>query len=149
MQDLENNIPQSEWEMAAPNIVQDDRTMLVQGFYTLQNEKQEKADTIDTLCHDNTTNKRDTLSITYAKVAKRQGMNFQDYCRHICILNKDQCHIVMYNIVWCKSYINAVRQGENKKGYRIFLSGPGGQGKVMLYISYKEKCPTFQTHSKT
>ena len=26
LQDLENNIPQSAWEMVAPNIVQDDRT---------------------------------------------------------------------------------------------------------------------------
>ena len=35
----------------------------------------------------------------------------------------------MYNRGWCKSYINAVRHGENHKGYRIFLSGPGGTGK--------------------
>ena len=39
MQDLENNIPQSAWEMVAPNIVQDDRITNVQGFYTLQNEQ--------------------------------------------------------------------------------------------------------------
>ena len=35
----------------------------------------------------------------------------------------------MYNRAWCKSYINAVRHGENQKGYEIFLSGPGGTGK--------------------
>ena len=29
------------------------------------------------------------------------------------------------NRAWCKSYINAVRHGENQKGYRIFLSGSG------------------------
>ena len=45
LQDLENNIPQSAWEMVAQNIVQDDRTTHVQGFSTLQNEKQEKEDT--------------------------------------------------------------------------------------------------------
>ena len=39
----------------APNIAQDDRTTHVQGFYTLQDEKQEKEDRIDTLCHDNMT----------------------------------------------------------------------------------------------
>ena len=65
----------------------------------------------------------------YAKAAKRQDMNFQDYCRHVCTFNKDQCHIVMYNRAWCKSYINVLRHGENQKGYRIFLSGPGGTGK--------------------
>ena len=37
LQDLENNIPQSAWEMVAPNIAKDDRTTNVQGFYTSQN----------------------------------------------------------------------------------------------------------------
>ena len=52
LQDLENNIPQSTWEMVAPNMAQDDRTTHVQGFSTLQNEQQEKEDTIDTVGHD-------------------------------------------------------------------------------------------------
>ena len=95
LQDLENNIPQSAWEMVAPNIVQDDRTTLVQGVSTLQNKQQEKEDTIDTVCDDNTRNK--ILCMLYAKAAKMQDMNFQDYCRHVHILNKDQYHIVMYN----------------------------------------------------
>ena len=33
----------------------------------------------------------------------------------------------MYNRAWCKSYINAVKHGQ--KGYRTFLSSPGGTGK--------------------
>ena len=65
----------------------------------------------------------------YAKAAKRQDMNFQDYCRHVCNLNTNQHHIVMYNRAWCKSYISTVRHGEQQKGYRIFLHGPGGTGK--------------------
>ena len=58
LQDLENSIPQSAWEMVAANIVQDDRTTHVQAFSTLQNEQQEKEDTIDTVCHDNSRKKR-------------------------------------------------------------------------------------------
>ena len=135
------------WEMVAPNIVQDDRTTHVQGFYTLQNGQQEKEDTIDTVCHDNTRHKRDTLCMLYAKAAKRQDMNFQDYCRHVCTLNKDQHHIVIYNRAWCKSYINTVRHGEKQEGYRIFLSGHGDQGQVMLYILHKETCPHFFKHT--
>ena len=77
LQDLENNIPQSAWEMVAPNIAQEDTSTHVQGFYTLHDEKQEKEDTTDTLCHDNTTNKRHTLSVLYAKGAKMQDMNFR------------------------------------------------------------------------
>ena len=65
----------------------------------------------------------------YAKAAKRQDMNFHDYCTHIHNLNTEQHHIVMYNRAWCKSYIYAVRKGGKKKGYRIFLIGPEGTGK--------------------
>ena len=72
LQDLENNIPQCAWEMVAPNIVQDDRTTHVQGFSTLQNKQEEKEDTVYTVCDDNTRRKRDTLSMLYAKGAKRQ-----------------------------------------------------------------------------
>ena len=127
LQDLENNIPQSAWEMVAPNIAQDDSTTNIQGFYTLQNQEQEKEDTTDALSHDNTKNTTDTLCMLYAKATKRQDMNFQDYCRHVCNLNTDQHHIVMYNRAWCKGYINAVRHGEKQKGYR---SGPSSTGKI-------------------
>ena len=66
-----------------------------------------------------------------SKSSKEAGYEFHDYCTHICSLETDQCYIVMYNRAWYKSYINAVRHGENQKGYRIFLSGPGEQGKVI------------------
>ena len=35
----------------------------------------------------------------------------------------------MYNRAWCKSYINAVRHGENQKGYKNFSKFPEGTGK--------------------
>ena len=70
LQDLENNIPQSAWEMVAPNIAQDDRTTNVQGFYTLQNKEQGNEHTTDGVSHDNTRNTTDTLCMLYTKVAK-------------------------------------------------------------------------------
>ena len=112
LQDLENNIPQSAWEMVAPNIGQDDTIKHLQGFSTLQNEETEKEDTIDTVCDDNTRNKTDKFSILYVEAAKRQDMDFQEYCKYVHTLNKEQCHIVMYNRVWCKSYINEQRHKE-------------------------------------
>ena len=135
--------------MVPPYVAQDDRTTNVQGFYTLQNEQQEKEDIIDTVCHDNTRNKRDTLCMLYAKSAKRQDMNFQDYCRHIWNLNKDHFHIVMYNRAWCKSYINAVRHGENQEGYSIFLSGPGGTGKSHVVCLIQSDMSHFFKHTVT
>ena len=67
--------------MVAQNISQDDRTTNTQGFYTLQNQEQEKEDTTDALSQDNTRNTADTLCMLYAKAAKRQDMNFHNYCR--------------------------------------------------------------------
>ena len=107
MSDLENNIPQSAWEMVAPNIRHDDTFTHLQGFSTLQHEQTEQEDTIDTVCDDNIRSKKDKLSMLYAKAAKRQDMNFQEYCKYICTLNTEQCQIVMYNRAWCKSYIHA------------------------------------------
>ena len=92
--------------------MQDDGTTHVQVFSPLQNKHQEKEDTVDTVCDDNTRSKRDTLSMLYAKAAKTQDMNFQDYCTHVCTLNKDQHHIVMYNRAWCKSYINDMEKSK-------------------------------------
>ena len=148
LQDLENNIAQSASEMVVPNIGQDDRTTHLQGYSTLQNEQKEKEDTIDTVCDDNTRNKRDTLSMLYAKAAKRQDMNLQDYCRQ-CTLNKDQHHILMYNRAWCKSYISALRHGEKQKGYRIILSGRRDREKSCCTSHTKRYVLHFQTHSET
>ena len=55
----------------------------------------------------------------------------------------------MYNRALCKSYINAVRHGENQKGYRIFLSGPGGTGKChVIHLIQRDMSYFFQTHSE-
>ena len=83
MSDLENNIPQSAWEMVAPNIRHDDTFTHLQGFSTLQHEQTEQEDTIDTVCDDNIRSKKDKLSMLHAKAAKRQDMNFQEYCKYI------------------------------------------------------------------
>ena len=50
-------------------------------------------------------------------------MRFHEYCSHMRMLNKEQKHIVMYNRAWCKSYINSLKHGKKKEGYRIYLSG--------------------------
>ena len=115
LQDLENNIPQSAWEMVAPSIAQDDTTTNIQGFYTLQNNKQRQEDITNTVSHVNMQNTTDTLSMLYAKAAKRQNRNLHDYCTHICNLHTNQHHIVMYNRAWCKSYINTLRHGKTNR----------------------------------
>ena len=59
LQDLEHNIPQSAWEMVAPNIAHDDRTTNATGFSKIQNQ--------------NTT---DTVYMLYAKAAKKARYEF-------------------------------------------------------------------------
>ena len=73
----------------------------------------------------------------------QKDMNLHDYCTHIQNLNTEQCHIVMYNRAWCKSYISAIRHGQNQKDTEYFSVVQGVQAKVMLYISYKETCHIF------
>ena len=114
LQDIEQNIPQSAWEMVAPNIAHDDSTTNATGFSTIQNQDITE-DTTHEERHDNTRHTTDTLCMLYAKAAKNQDMNLHDYCTHIQNLNTEQCHIVMYNRAWCKSYISAMRHGENQK----------------------------------
>ena len=53
----------------------------------------------------------------------------------------------MYNRAWCKSYINAVRHGENQEAYRIFLSGPGGTGKCHVVCVIQRDMSHFFKHT--
>ena len=82
IQDLEQNIPQSAWEMVAPNIAHDDSGTNAMGFSTIQNQDITE-DTTHEERHDNTRNTTDTLCMLYAKAAKNQDMNLHDYCTHI------------------------------------------------------------------
>ena len=74
-------------------------------------------------------------------------MTFQDYCKYVHPINKEQCHIVMYNRAWCKSYINELRHGEKQEGYRFFLSGPGGTGKSHIVCLIQRHMSSFFKHT--
>ena len=74
------------------------------------------------------------------KQQKKQDMNLHDYCTHMQNLNTEQCHIVMYNRAWCKSYISAERHG-------VFLSGPGGKGKSHVVHHIQRDLSYFFKHT--
>ena len=139
-EDVENNIPQCAWDLAAPNIAQDDAATNELGFSTVQEQTEETPHLQHTLGQDsNKTAKVDPLSKLYSRAAKKQTMDFQEYCKQMRTLNAKQWHIVMYNRAWCKSYINANQNGEKFQGYRIFLSGPGGTGKShVIYLIQRD-----------
>ena len=56
-------------------------------------------------------------------------MVLREYCGHIRNLNEQQCHIVMFNRQWCKTFIHQHHLGKKQDGYKVFLSGCGGTGK--------------------
>ena len=75
IQDLEQNIPQSAWEMVAPNIAHDDSATNATGFSTIQNQDITE-DTTHEERHDNISNTTDTLCMLYAKAVKKARYEF-------------------------------------------------------------------------
>ena len=143
LQDLEHNIPQSAWEMVAPNIAHDGRTTNVTDFYTLQNQEEVTEDTTHEVSHDNTRNTTDTLCMLYAKAAKKQDMNFHDYCTHIQNLNTEQCHIVMYNRAWCKELHKCSKTWRKPERIQNISKWSRGYRQKSCCTSHTETCLIF------
>ena len=130
-EDIENEIPQSIWDLTAPSIAQDDANTTNEGYNTIQKLTEEQVNDTDRALDANSQDKQHhQLAQLYEKAARHHDMTFHEYCAQIQSLNTEQHHIVMFNRVWCKSYIHAMRNKEKLQGYRIFLSGPGGTGKT-------------------
>ena len=130
-ENLENGVTQTAWDSVAPTIPEGDNRCMLGTFQTLQDRLEETSN--ENICSpsDDKSTKSSTnpLSMLYAKAAKRQNMSFHEYCSHVRMLNKEQKDIIMYSRAWCKSCINSLKNGRNKEGYRIYLSGLGGVGK--------------------
>ena len=108
-EDVENNLPQSTWDLTSPCIAQEDGFTLNDGFTTLQKLTEEKLQDSDiALDCSNTQKHHDVLLKLYLKAANREHMSFTEYCKHIRSLNDEQKHIVMFNRQWCKNYVHAV-----------------------------------------
>ena len=133
LEDVENEIPQSVWDLTSPSIAQDDANTSNEGYGTIQKLTEEQVnDTDKALDANNHDKQHHQLAQLYEKAARHHDMTFHEYCLQIRCLNTEQCHIVMFNRAWCKSYIHAMKKKEKLNGYRIFLSGPGGTGKHMF-----------------
>ena len=79
-------------------------------------EEETDADTIPKRPDTNIQLDIDPLSKWYAKFAHTCKMTFKDYCSRMRSLNTKQCEIVMYNRVWCKSYIDGMWHGQKLHG---------------------------------
>ena len=100
------------------------------GYTTLQHLAEEEINdtnmSLEFTCRDN---HKDPLTSIYTKAANPKDMSFTEYCAYMRSLNPEHRHIVMYNRLWCKEYVYALRKNTTIDGYRVFLSGPGGTGK--------------------
>ena len=70
------------------------------------------------------------LSMQYTMEAHNDIMSHSQYREHLRNSNPGQRQIVMYNRAWCKAAVIAHKKGKSINPYRIFLSGPGGTGKI-------------------
>ena len=140
--EIDDSAMQSIWDLAAPSVAQQDAETQRSGFETVQRRENE-----DIACkpHQPIGQAKgcDTLSKLYASAAKNQNTSFKQYCTNMWALNEEQRHIVMYNRLWCKDYIQAIRRGSHVKPYRIFISGPGGTGKTFIVNMIKQDIPHF------
>ena len=147
-ENIENGVAQTAWKSVAPTIPEGDKRCKVGTFQTLQEALEETSNGNISGLPDDSSTKSNTnpLSMLYAKAAKRQNVSFHEYCSHFRMLNKEQRHIVMYSRAWCKTYINALKHGRTKKGYRIYLSGPGGVGKSYVLRFIQRDTSYFLSH---
>ena len=97
-EDIENNIPQSVWDLTTATIAKDNAKTLVQGYTMVQKFTQEFDDTDIQLdqtkshhIHSDSLGKLNTKAVTLNEIT------FSDYCKHIRSLNEQQHHIVMFN----------------------------------------------------
>ena len=108
LDDIDENAMLSVWDIAAPSISQDDGATQSSGYKTLQKiDNEEPTETIIQM--DKSHKTQDPLLKLYTATVKHQQMSFGDYCKNMHSLNEEQKHIVMFNQLWCKDYINALK----------------------------------------
>ena len=81
-EDIENNIPQSVWDLTTVTITEDNAKTLKQGYTTLQKLTQEQINDTDIALNPTISNPihSDSLGKLYAKAATHDEMTFTDYC---------------------------------------------------------------------
>ena len=79
----------------------------------------------------------------YAKAAKRQDMNFSGLLQTCMDLEQRSTPYSNVQQSMLQELHKCSKTWRKARRIQNFSEWPGGQGKVMLYVSYKEACPTF------
>ena len=80
-EDVENEIPQSVWDLTAPSIAQDDANTSNEGYNTIQKLTEEQVNDTDRALDANNQDKQyHQLAKLYKKAARHDNMTFHEYC---------------------------------------------------------------------
>ena len=83
-EDIENEIPQSVWDLTAPSIAQDDANTTNEGYNTIQKLTEEQVNDTDRALDANSQDKQHhQLAQLYEKAARHHDMTFHEYCAQI------------------------------------------------------------------
>ena len=143
-QDVDNNLPQSTWDLTAPCIAQEDGLTLNQGFTTIPNLNEEKLPDTDIVLDSNNTQKHhDVLLKLYSKAANREYMNFTKNCKHIRSLNTEQNTLLCSTDNGAKIMSMQCDKIKELMDIEYFSVGQEEQGRAMLWNSFQETCLIF------
>jgi len=85
----------------------------------------------------------------YKTVARKKTMEQDDYYQSMQKLNYEQRQIVDFNRRWIKQQIVDLKRGKPLKGYKVFLSGPGGTGKsTVIRLIHRDITELFRSCHK-
>ena len=125
------HLPQSAWDELAPGAEEENAAARYQGMNIERDLDVEPGDIPD---EDHYTSKgRDVLSKRFDVAAKKIVMDTATYKKHYLMLNAKQRDAVHFNREHLKLCVVADSKGlPQPKGYKMFLSGPGGTGKSFV-----------------
>ena len=133
----DNGSPKIAWDSIAPTIEQNNNNSTENDIVTIHNidSDEDNDNTPPDLDgnppgqHNINDSRKNKISRLFEREACKDIICNSDYHKHLTNLNDGQCTIVMFNRLWCKTYVCKLREGKVHKGYTWYLGGPGGVGK--------------------
>ena len=124
---LQAGPPEHAWANVAPNAehnrLQEEEEGNIDETYMDNNDLEENADLLNR-------ERQCGVVLRYETQIDPNIMSNEEYCTRMRNLNDQQRQIVLTHIKWCKSLIQASKQGKPApKPYHLYISGSGGVGK--------------------
>ena len=124
---LQAGPPEHAWANVAPNAehnrLQEEEEGNIDETYMDNNDLEENADLLNR-------ERQCGVVLRYETQIDPNDMSNEEYCTRMRNLNDQQHQIVLAHTEWCKSLIQASKQGKPApKPYHLYISGSGGVGK--------------------